>query len=181
MAEQGTQTVNIFIHEVTVHDTRDPWPGHGEYDVSFVGAATPSRAAPEARSGVRWTHSVQRGHGYPVGSWTGPVTFPSTHSLVVAGAGEELDRFRNDVRQGGLSILSADHDWGVGRWWQTKNGPHFDFLFFVARVPPAADGAAPQNPTDPEWASAATQDAPGPSKPTFDEYAGAFGAPLQQG
>jgi hypothetical protein len=174
MAEQGTHAVNVFIRELIVHDDRDRVGGGGEYDVTFVAAASPGSAAPDSRSGCRWADSVSSGNSYEVRLWTGAVTFPSGHSLAVVGIGEEHDALIADALRGGLALLGADHDWGVGRWWRTTNGPHFDFLFFVARI----EGGAPASDiAEPFWSSDAL-DAPGPDRPTPNEYAVAAGAPI---
>jgi hypothetical protein len=174
MAEQGTQTVNVFIRGITVHDDRDRVGGRGEYDATFVAAASPASSAPDSRSGCRWAGSVSKGHTYEVRLWTGAVTFPSGHSLAVVGLGEEQDVLVADALRGGLALLGADRDWGVGRCWRTTNGPHFDFLSFVARI----EGGAPASKiAEPFWSSDAL-DAPGPERPTPNEYAVAAGAPI---
>jgi hypothetical protein len=169
----STQTVNVYIRNIVVHHDRDPGPGRGEYDVTFVGAASPVSAAPEARSGARWTGSVASGSSYTVGLWTGPVGVPSSHSLAVVGAGEERDALVADALRGGLALFGRDHDWGAGRWWRTTNGQHFDFVFYVARM---EAGVTSQEISAPVWTSDSA-DAPGPAQPTPDEYAVAFGAP----
>jgi hypothetical protein len=174
MTEQAKQTINVYIRNVTVHHDHDPGPGKGEFDISFVTSASPVSSDPASRSGVRWTGAVESGATYDVDRWTGPLTFPAAHSLLLAGAGEEKDRFRNDALHGGLTYLSAAEGWGAGRWWQTRNGKDFDFLFYVALVSgdaPAGGDEAPRYP-------GASDDAPGPRPPTPDEYAAAFGAPL---
>ena len=174
MTEQATLTLNVYIRDVTVHNDHDLGPGKGAFDVSFVTSASPVSSDPASRSGVRWTGAVTSGATYDVGEWTGPLTFATRHSLLLAGAGEEHDRFRNDALRGGLTYLSADHGWGAGRWWRTTNGKDFDFLFYVARI--EGEGA-PGGSDTPEYAGVSL-DAPGPHTPTRDEYFAAFGAPL---
>jgi hypothetical protein len=174
MTEQATLTVNVYIRNVTVHDDHDVGPAKGEFDISFVTSASPVSSDPSSRSGTRWTGTVTSGATYDVDAWTGPATIAAGRSLLLAGAGEEQDRFRNDALRGGLTYLSAEQGWGAGRWWRTTNGKDFDFLFYVARVEGEASPGVAGAPDYP----GASADAPGPGAPTQDEYFAAFGAPL---
>lgn len=174
MAEPATVTLRVYVREMIVRRDHDPGPGRGEFDVSFVGAASPSSAAPAARSGVRWIASVRAGETTEVGRWTGPVQVRTEHSLAVAGAGEERDRFRAATLFGGLTILGGSEGWGVGRWWRTTNGRDFDYVFYVARL---EEGDDPDSTAEPTWTSA-SEDAPGPPSPSENEYAVVLGAPV---
>ena len=173
MAEPAGVTVDVYVQDITVQDDSDRGPGKGEFDVTFVAAATPVRAE-TGRSGVRWTSSVSEGQAYEVGRWTGPITLSAAHSLYVQGAGEALDRVRNDALQGGVALFSAAQEWGTGRWWRTTNGSHFDFQFYVVRIEAGESGDLSDVPA----LAGGSADAPGPAQPTEAEYAAAFGAPL---
>lgn len=164
-----TATLNVYVREVVVHDERDPGPGRGEYDIAFAAVAGPGARA--TQQSERWQTSVSTGRRYAVGRWTGAVPVNSVDGwLTIAGGGVERDAVNDDTALGGIAVLRADRNWGIGRWWRTTNGPHFDLVFCVV------EGDRPDAAL-PVW-TGETYDAPGPHRPTMAEYKSFFGTLL---
>jgi hypothetical protein len=155
--------VNVFIREIVVHDTRDMGGGAGEYDLTF--AAASSNAPDALHTSPHWTHSVKRGETYEVLEWLGPVSVADGGTLVVSAHGQERDLLGKDQLLGGIAHLTAALELGVGHWWRTTNGKHFDFLFAVART---SDGHAGRPLLTGRTGEIA--DAPGPDQPSSDDY-----------
>ena len=155
--------VNVFIREIVVHDTSDPGGGAGEYDVAFTAASASDPAA--VRTSPRWTKSVKRGETYEVLEWLGPVSVPDGGTLRVSARGREHDLLGDDQLLGGIAHLTAGEQLGIGRWWRTTNGKHFDFLFAVARAEAGHAGRPPLTGQQGE-----VGDAPGPARPTPEDY-----------
>ena len=158
--------VNVFIREIVVHDTRDVGGDAGEYDIAF--AATGAPAPSTVRTTPPWTNRVKRGETYEVLEWIGPVSVGHDGSLIVSARGREHDLFGHDALLGGVAHLTSAVELGVGRWWRTTNGKHFDFTFAVAR---ASDGRSGRPPLTGQQGEIG--DAPGPAQPTAGDYAAA--------
>jgi hypothetical protein len=156
--------VNVFIREIVVHDTRESGDGAGEYDIAFSGGVAGDAAG--MKSSPRWANSVRRGETYEVLEWIGPFTVSDSGVLTVAARGQEKDRlFGSDPLLGGLAHLSGEEQWGIGKWWRTTNGKHFDFTFAVGR---AEQGHAGRPPLTGQVGE--INDAPGPGSPAAEDY-----------
>ncbi|HEU5316683.1 MAG TPA: hypothetical protein VFX49_11275 [Chloroflexota bacterium] len=155
--------VNVFIREIVVHDASEPGGDAGEYDVAFA-AGIPGDSS-SARTSPRWTNRVRRAQTYEVLDWLGPVSVADGGTLVVSARGREHDLLRDDALLGGVAHLTAAQGLGVGKWWRTTNGKHFDFLFAVSRAEEGHAGRPVLSGRQGEIA-----DAPGPAQPAPDDY-----------
>ena len=161
MAKAARVVLSVFVRQIVVHDTSDPGPGKGEFDVTFGVLAGPAGAAGESAS-VRWQGSVSSGKTYDVGQWMGPVAVDMERGwLSVAGGGVEMDALIDDQIRGGLTMLGHERKWGMGSWWRTTNGKHFDLVLCVTEGETEA--------ACPVWTGDAL-DAPGPERPTETEF-----------
>lgn len=160
--------VNLFIREIVVHDTRDPGDSPGEYDIAFGAVAETDPAG--LKTTPRWTGTVRRGETYEILEWLGPLGVADGLALTVAARGREHDILGDDTLLGGVARLTGAEQWGVGRWWRTTNGKHFDFLFAVGR---AEEGHAGRPPLTGQTGE--VQRAPGPEKPADADYPAGLG------
>ena len=158
--------VNVFIREIVVHDTRESGGGAGEYDIAFTAGMASAAGTPGDKTSPRWASSVRRGETYEVLEWIGPISTAGGSVLTISARGQEQDRlFGNDPLLGGLAHLTEAEGWGVGKWWRTTNGKHFDFVFAVGR---AEDGHAGRPPLTGQVGE--INDAPGPAEPAAEDY-----------
>lgn len=160
--------LNIFIRQIIVHDTSDPAPGPGDYDVWFQATPVGGNGATDAAAAVvyrseRWRGAVRRGEHGEVLLWIEGIPGDATAGgLRLSGQGVEHDPLINDTLYGGVAVLDALAEAGTGRWLRTTNGRHFDFVFAVT---PAASGHAAR----PLW-TGEVFDAPGPAQPGPELY-----------
>ena len=165
-AEQAgaTTSLSVFIRQIVVHDDADPGPGKGELDLTFGVLPGPTDAATRGAS-VRCQKSVASGKSCDVRECVGPVEVRADGGwLFIAAAGIERDPVAWDQVRGGLTMLGPERRWGLGAWYRTTNGRHFEIIFCV--IPGGASEAA-----CPVW-TGELLDAPHPGQPTEGEYAG---------
>jgi hypothetical protein len=156
--------LNLFIRQIVVHDTGDPAPGPGEYEVFFTAVTPGDGGQGRLYRSERWQGSVIRGEHYEVLLWVEGIAAPAGASLTVYGQGIEHDPGGDDTLLGGIAVVDPQAETGSGRWLRTTNGKHFDFAFALT---PIAGGHAAR----PPWTDR-THDAPGPADPSAGDYPG---------
>jgi hypothetical protein len=159
----GTHSLSlkVFVRHIVVRDDSDPGPGKGEFDVTLGIVAGPPGMTTQ-RSSVRWQHSVWSGYTYDVHAELGPIAVPEDGWISLAGAGVERDPLMDDQVRGGLTMLGRERRFGIGQWFQTTNGKHFDLIFTVVSGDAGAAACPP-------WTGEVV-DAPCPTAPTEAEY-----------
>lgn len=139
--------MKVFVREVVVHDDRGDGQG-GEFDLRF--GVIGDDDLPDNRFAAHWQSDVVSGQTFDVLGWLGPVTVtPAGGLLAVACAGTAADLLTDNPVLGGIAWLAPEEGWRVGRWWQTANGQHCNFVFTVVRGGEGDQPAGAPGPTEP--------------------------------
>jgi hypothetical protein len=173
--EKPAELLKVFVRELIVNDDQDRGGDPGEFDIRFGLAGDDDLVG--NRVAARWQGSVRTGQPSEVLGWLGPVTVSLPDGVLTVGvAGHEDDFLADDTVLGGVARFGAAENWGIGRWWRTRNGEHCDFVFAVVREEEGAlaqRGASGGQPAPVLLDE--PQPAPGPQEPAPDDYRAVFG------